>query len=146
MEGMTMMQKRIEIYCSAHPEQLPIGTLTDSRRDVGDKAEFVAGAMANLARLEPEQTHKHQAIALGLYDVATRISYLESKTRLTNSGLLYSTEFKTIWAEETNQGRYFHFLCHLCGKPVNWTEARVTKFVDGLHRAGVSRFDLAAMH
>jgi hypothetical protein len=132
------MQRRIEIHCTGkgrgdHPQRL-IGTLTDGRHDVGDKAAFLARSMVNLAHLDPQLTDDdREALTLAWLDAATRIGWLGRKTRLTNKQSYYKTESREFWVEETRRGRYFHFQCRSCGRRGDYMEATLTKFVDALH-------------
>jgi len=147
------MQRRIEICCvgkgrGEHPERL-IATLTDNRRDVGDKAEFVtraAAGIAELAELNDRSEQNAAELALGTYEVATRIGWIKRKTRRTaDQRALYKTEADGLYVEETRKGRYFHFRCKSCGRGGDYMEAALTRFVDALHLLGRDGADLSEL-
>jgi hypothetical protein len=133
-----------------HPLYL-IATLTDSRRDVRDKADFLARATADIAKLAEQNNRPEQdpaAFALAMYESATRIGWIETKTRLTaDHRSLYETRARGngLNVEETRYGRYFHFKCHSCGRRADWTEERVTRLMDALRTLGRKSVDLSEL-
>lgn len=141
--------RRIAVFCTGrgrgeHPQR-HIGTITDSRREVGDKHQFVAAATANLLQLRDGLTPEAaKDLAMGFYDVATRIGHLVQRVRLTeDQRTLYETDHDGLKVEETRNGRYFHFRCRTCGRCADVIESKLTRFVDALHQLRREQCDLA---
>jgi hypothetical protein len=101
-----------------------------------------------MAELKNRPGQNAAAIALAMYERATRIGWIEKKTRLTeDKRALYETKARGngLVVEETRHGRYFHFKCASCGRGADWTEQRVTRFIDALRTVRRKRADMSEL-